>query len=106
MVGIYRKKICPVCSIEHRKRGPYCSRSHAAQDRTVSSETKAKLSEAGLKRYEDKSSDEYLDTVDNLRQATAVSKGRDTTPIPPRQRSDRSGETIDGDYWIPVDDSW
>jgi len=104
MAGIYRKKICPVCGIEHRRRGPYCSRSHAAQDRTVSAETKAKLSEAGLKRYEDKSSEQYLDSVDNLRQATAVSKGRDTTPIAPRLRPDRSGETIDGDYWVSEDD--
>ena len=104
MVGIYRKKICPVCGIEHRKRGVYCSRSHAAQDRTVSAETKQKLSEAGLKRYEDKTSEQYHDTLDNLRAATAASKGRDTTPIPPRQRSDRSGETIDGDYWVSADD--
>jgi hypothetical protein len=104
MVGIYRKKICPVCGIEHRKRGPYCSRSHAAQDRTVSAETKQKLSDAGLKRYEDKSSEQYLDTVDNLRQATAVSKGRDTTPIPPRRPENRAGETIDGDYWVSADD--
>ena len=104
MVGIYRKKICPVCGVEHRKRGPYCSRSHAAQSRVTTEETKAKLSEAGLKRYEDKSGDQYLDAVDNLRQATAVSKGRDTTPIPPRQRPDRAGETIDGDYWVSADD--
>ena len=108
MPGVYRKKNCPVCGIEHRRRGPYCSRSHAAQDRTVSAETKAKLSESGLKRYEDKSSDEYLDTVANIRQAAAVSKGRDTTPIPPRKVSTylQNGETIDGDYWIPVDDSF
>lgn len=106
MVGIYRKKICPVCGIEHRRRGPYCSRSHAAQSRVTSEETKAKLSEAGLKRYEDKSGEQYLDAVDNLRQATAVSKGRDTTPIAPRLRDDRRGETIDGDYWMPADDSW
>ena len=108
MPGVYRKKNCPVCGIEHRRRGPYCSRSHAAQDRTISTETKAKLSESGLKRYEDKSSDEYLDTVANIRQAAAVSKGRDTTPIPPRKVSTylQNGETIDGDYWIPVDDSF
>lgn len=68
MPGVYKLKICPVCSAEHRKRGPYCSRSHAAQDRTVSAETKAKLSESGLKRYEDKSSEDYQDTVANLRQ--------------------------------------
>lgn len=104
MVGIYRLKTCPVCGIEHRKRGPYCSRSHAAQDRTVSAETKQKLSDSGKARYEDKTSDDYLNTLDHLKQATAMSKGKDLTPIPPRQRTDRSGETIDGDYWIPADD--
>lgn len=106
MPGVYREKQCPVCGITHRRRGPYCSRSHAAQDRTVSAETRQKLSDAGLKRYEDKSSEQYLDTLDNLKQATAVSKGRDTTPIPPRKVSTylRDGETIDGDYWVPVDD--
>jgi hypothetical protein len=104
MPGVYRKKNCPVCGIEHRKRGPYCSRSHALSDRNISDDTRAKLSEINKARYEDKSSDDYLDTVANLRQATAVSKGRDTTPIPPRQQSDRSGEVIDGDYWISVDD--
>ncbi len=106
MPGVYKKKNCPVCGIEHRKRGPYCSRSHAVSDRTVSEETRQKHSENTAKRFADKTSDAYLDNLDNLRQATAVSKGRDTTPIPPRQRTDRSGETIDGDYWIPVDDSW
>ena len=30
---MYRKKICPYCGIEHRKRGPYCSKSHAGLDR-------------------------------------------------------------------------
>ena len=106
MAGVYREKQCPVCGITHRKRGPYCSRSHALSDRTHSAETKAKISEAGLKRYEDKTSEEYHDTVANLRQATAVSKGRDTTPIAPRIPIHRDGESIDGDYWVSVDDSW
>lgn len=104
MPGVYKLKICPVCSAEHRKRGPYCSRSHAAQDRTVSAETIEKIRESNRARVADKSSDEYQDAVANLRQATAVSKGRDTTPIPPRQRPDRSGEVIDGDYWVSADD--
>ena len=104
MAGVYRQKQCPTCGITHRRRGPYCSRTCAAKDRVVSTETKAKLSEAGQKRYEDRTGDEYLDAVDNLKAATAASKGRDTTPIPPRMRSDRSGETIDGDYWVSADD--
>ena len=54
----------------------------------------------------DRTGDAYLDAVDNLRQATAVSKGRDTCPIPPRLRDDRRGEVIDGDYWVSADDWW
>ena len=106
MVGIYRKKICPTCDTEHRRRGPYCCRSCAAKDRQVSSETIEKIRESNKARYEDKTSDAYLDAVDNLRAATAASKGRDTTPIPPRRPENRAGETIDGDYWISADDSW
>ena len=106
MPGVYREKQCPVCGITHRRRGPYCSRSHAAQDRTHSSETIEKIRESNKARVADQTSDAYLDAVDNLKQATAVSKGRDTTPIPPRKVSTylRDGETIDGDYWVPVDD--
>jgi hypothetical protein len=70
----------------------------------VSDETKQKLSDSGKARYEDKTSEDYLNTLDTLKQATALSKGKDTTPIPPRQRPDRSGETIDGDYWVSADD--
>ena len=104
MAGIYREKQCPVCGVTHRKRGPYCSASHAAQNRTHSAETIAKITQSNKERVADRTSDAYLDRVANLKQATAVSKGRDTTPIAPRQRSDRSGETIDGDYWVSVDD--
>lgn len=104
MAGVYRIKTCPVCGIEHRRRGPYCSRSHAAQDRTHSPETIEKIRESNRARVADKTSDEYLEAVDNLRQATAVSKGRDTTPIPPRQQPDRSGEVIDGDLWMSADE--
>ena len=106
MVGIYRKKICPTCDTEHRRRGPYCCRSCAAKDRQVSSETIEKIRESNKARVADRTGDAYLEAVDNLRAATAASKGRDTTPIPPRQNPDRAGETIDGDYWVSVDDSW
>lgn len=40
----YRSKICPKCGIEHKKRGPYCSRScgnvreHSEEDKKIRSE--------------------------------------------------------------------
>lgn len=106
MAGVYRKKICPVCSVEHRGRGPYCSRSHAAQDRKHSAETIEKITQSNKDRVADRTGDAYLETVDNMRAAQLASKGIVTDPVAPRQRVDRSGETIDGDYWVPVDDSW
>jgi len=105
MAGVYREKQCPVCGVTHRRRGPYCSRSHAAQNRKHSAETIAKITESNKARVADVTSDAYLDAVDNLKAAAKASKGIITAPIPPRQQSDRRGETIDGDYWVS-DDDW
>lgn len=33
MPGVYRKKECPNCKKEHRRRGPYCCKSCANLDR-------------------------------------------------------------------------
>lgn len=33
MPNQYRKKNCPYCGIEHRQRGPYCSKSHSNMGR-------------------------------------------------------------------------
>ena len=104
MAGIYRKKTCPVCGIEHRKRGPYCSRSHAAQDRTHSAETIEKITQSNKDRVADRAGDAYLEAAANLRDAAMKSKGIVRDPIPPRLRDDRRGETIDGDYWVSADD--
>jgi hypothetical protein len=104
MPGVYREKQCPVCGITHRRRGPYCSRSHAAQDRTHSAETIQKITQSNKERVADRTSDAYLDAVDNLRDATMKSKGIVRDPIPPRLSDDRPGETIDGDYWVSGDD--
>lgn len=65
-----------------------------------------KIREANKARVADRTSDAYLESADNLRAATARAAGRDTTPIPPRQQEFRSGEVIDGDYWVSGDDSW
>ena len=45
MPGIYRLKECPNCGAEHRKRGPYCSRSCGNQ-RTPTEEHKTKIADA------------------------------------------------------------
>ena len=104
MPGVYKLKNCPVCGVEHRKRGPYCSRSHALSDRQVKPETIEKIRESNKKRMEDREGDAYLEAVANLTDAQKKSKGIVRDPVPPRQQIYRDGETIDGDYWEAVDD--
>jgi hypothetical protein len=49
MPGVYRKKICPCCQVEHRKRGRFCSLSCSSK-RPHSEESKEKIAE-GLRDY-------------------------------------------------------
>jgi adenylyl- and sulfurtransferase ThiI len=77
MAGVYRLKTCPICGVEHRKRGLYCSASHARKSRVTTEETKEKLRITHTERLADKTSETYLAAVDNLRAATAASHGVD-----------------------------
>jgi hypothetical protein len=43
--GVYRKKNCPHCGIEHRGRGQFCSVACSNSHREVKPETRAKISE-------------------------------------------------------------
>lgn len=45
MPGVYRKKNCPHCGIEHRGRGLFCSKACSNSNREVKPETKEKVSE-------------------------------------------------------------
>jgi hypothetical protein len=50
---VYRKKNCPQCDVEHRKKGPFCSQGcHNRFRGARSDETKAKLSESKKKWYQ------------------------------------------------------
>lgn len=44
MSGMYRKKECPTCGIEHRKRGNYCGQSCANGGRLITDDTREKMS--------------------------------------------------------------
>jgi len=46
MPSVYKKKICPQCYSEHRKRGPFCSKICSNKARIVTQETKQKQSES------------------------------------------------------------
>jgi hypothetical protein len=107
MAGIYREKTCPTCGVTHRRRGPYCSRSCGAKNRIITDETKQKLSDSGKARYEDKTSDDYLNTVENVKAAALKSKGINPDPIPPQFRNeyiDDNHFVSSGDYWTVIDD--
>ena len=45
MPGVYRKKNCPNCGVEHRGRGQFCSVGCSNSHREVKPETREKLSE-------------------------------------------------------------
>lgn len=61
----YKEKICPVCSITHKKRNQYCSKECSNKARIVTDETKQKLS---VKRRE------YLQTPEGLATLSRISE--------------------------------
>jgi len=106
MPGVYKEKECPYCGIKHRKRGQYCSASHAQLSRApISKETKQKISETKKEQFADRTGDAYLDQADRARNAADHSHDRIKDPVPPRQPDDFSGEVIDGDVWFS-DSDW
>jgi endogenous inhibitor of DNA gyrase (YacG/DUF329 family) len=74
---VYRKKNCPQCGVEHRKKGPFCSQGcHNRHRGARSDETKAKISE---------SKKEWYQTPEGMREKEKLvlntklrSEGRDT----------------------------
>jgi hypothetical protein len=50
MPGVYKKKICPCCGVEHRKRGSFCSLSCSSK-RSHKEETKEKISDSVREHY-------------------------------------------------------
>lgn len=104
MPGIYKKKNCPQCGVEHRKRGEYCSRSCASTGRKHTEEAKKKIRESNKKTYSDHSGDAYLDAVANAKDGSDKARGIVRDPIAPRQRTDIGGEVMDGDIWFSDDE--
>ena len=102
---VYRKKTCPTCGTEHRKRGPYCSRS-CGNHRTHTAEHKEHLS---------KKTKEWIngdsDTAEIARwQIGEQGKGKagatteellDEYPVPPTDTGIGPYEVdSDGDIWF------
>jgi hypothetical protein len=77
MPNQYRKKNCPVCSVEHRKKGNYCSQSCASSDRSVTDESKNKIKKS-LREYQ--STPEGI--ANSLLQSRRASAMRNDEPLP------------------------
>lgn len=52
MPGKYKKKNCPACGIEHRKKGIYCCQSCSNSARVITDESKKKTSNS-MREYAD-----------------------------------------------------
>jgi hypothetical protein len=77
MPNQYRKKNCPVCSVEHRKKGVYCSQSCANSNQKKTPEHVKKIK---------KSIAEYQSTPEGVanaqRQSLRASAMRNDEPLP------------------------
>ena len=89
MPNVYKLKTCPQCNKEHRQRGVYCSISCGNASRTLSQETKDKIS---IKMQE------YVQSPE----------GRATASIVSRNNINRAiiNEKIKNHEYIPVEDDW
>lgn len=96
MPNVYKKKTCPQCNKEHRQRGVYCSISCGNASRTLSQETKQKIS---------KKLQEYRQTPEGIATASIVSRNNIQRGI--NNEKERNNEYIlQEDDWlvdIPVD---
>ena len=95
MAGVYRKKNCPTCGTEHRKRGQYCSRS-CGNSRTFDDTYRDKLAMGQAKRALTDEGEEHK----YMLQQYAKGRELDWHIKPP---VDTGGEVIDGDFWVSDD---
>ena len=95
MPGIYKKKQCPTCGTEHRKKGAYCSRS-CGNHRTFDDAAKVKLSLAQQNFLQSEAGEEQKYRLQQM----AKNRELDWHINPP---VDRGGEVLDGDFWVEGD---
>jgi len=102
---VYRKKTCPNCGTEHRKRGPYCSRS-CGNHRTHTEERKQQISKATTAWLA--SGSETAEVAKwtiaqqgNSGQGKTVEELMDDYPVPPTDPGlGRYEVDTDGDIWF------
>lgn len=108
MPNVYRLKECPTCGAEHRRRGPYCSRSCAQKGRVKTDDHKRKIADANREHMaSDKPSAEKSKWI-ITQQRKGQGKTEETlnqeidswTIIPPHQLDRQYEKDADGDIWF------
>lgn len=94
MAGVYKKKNCPTCGVEHRKRGQFCGQS-CANSRPLSDEVKDQRRDA---RYD------YYKTPEGL--ASIAMLARKNQKRAEDLEKEKKGEYIlqDEDYYVEIPD--
>ncbi len=99
----YRNKYCPKCNTEHKKRGPYCSKSCSNSMRIITKEQKANQSE-GMRKFLNGNSDKAEELRWNINNYDQDEKGTD--PVAPQSPTLPPNQFVQGgDLWSE-DDSW
>ena len=110
----YRAKTCPYCGTEHKKRGPFCSKSCSNRNRTLTDTTKAKISHSQSAKHatpERKDSNWHVMTRGQLEKKARESmlpEEQMTNPediyLPPMTSDQPDGTFVaGGDLWFEKD---
>lgn len=107
MPGIYRKKVCTHCGVEHRKRGKYCSIACSNSHRTISDKTKL-LHQRNSRDW--KQTPEGIATTKKFARDVEKHKRRQSGEYVPDDEDwyivpERDDDTNDGDTWTEVEDN-
>ena len=95
MPGVYREKVCPTCSVKHRKRGMFCSKSCANRGRG--------------EEYKAKMRDRMLNTEEGQQRSWNLNWDDTDEPVGPqvfveKPSLGRNQFVHSGDVWTVVDD--
>lgn len=96
MPNVYKQKLCPQCYSEHRRRGPYCSKSCSNKARTITAVTIEKH-RANTTRFINSGSE----TAEISRWAILADKDilEHGLPTPPIDNLESNQFIADGDLW-------
>lgn len=94
MSGVYKLKRCPVCNVDHRKRGLHCSQGCANSIREISQETRKKLSEKQI---------EYQQTPEGVAQVAAFNNATAQRIVDEDKRKKGIYVSVPDDWAMDID---